>query len=62
MKLITLTCSRMDAVEGQRLLSPLAAEFAEADITNDEPEDADKNNDADADGPDDGIGHLHLGF
>lgn len=51
----------MDGVDWQGRLSPIPAKLAEADVTNDEPEHADEDDDTDADGPDNGIGHLHHG-
>lgn len=50
----------MDVVNWQGQLPPLSADFAKADVAYDEPQDADEDDDADTNGPDNGIGHLHL--
>lgn len=50
----------MDIVHWQRRLPPLPPKFAEADVADDEPQNADEDDNADTDGPDDGICHLHL--
>ena len=51
----------LDVVDGQWRFPPIPAKFAEANVANDEPKHADEDDDTDADGPDDSIGHLHHG-